>query len=78
MRWWFHLTPLAWGMRPVVKDARDGVQRGEVQYDRVNRTPCNASPSRFGVARNRFPAQDIAPAECWSVLMKTKFGRSTD
>ena len=41
-------TPACWGFSPVKRAAREGQHRAEL-YICVNRTPCAASLSKFGV-----------------------------
>ena len=47
--------PVVVGYRPVSIDDRDGLQRGNWQYARSNRTPVAASASMWGVLPSGLP-----------------------
>ena len=56
--------------------ALEGPLSGKAQYAFVKRIPLSARRSMFGVCRSVFPAQLMAWAQCWSVIMYMMFGLS--
>ena len=62
----------------VMKDARLGMQTGDVAWKLANLVPCAASASIFGVLTIGCPAQLIQSLRNWSVIMNRKFGRVCD
>lgn len=54
--------------------ARDGMQRGLLQYPLLNVTPVRARSSTWGVAPREDPYAASVSALCWSVMMTRKFG----
>tara|TARA_B100000886_G_scaffold230458_1_gene160796 strand:+ start:249 stop:566 length:318 start_codon:yes stop_codon:yes gene_type:complete len=61
-----------------MKDARFGMQTGDVAWKLANLVPFAASASIFGVLTTGCPAQLIQSLRNWSVIMKRKFGRICD
>ena len=71
-------SPCVDGYLPVMKDARFGMQTGDVAWKLANLVPCAASASIFGVLTIGCPAQLIQSLRNWSVIMNRKFGRVCD